>query len=573
MIPPGSSLGRIGLALSLVAAICSAVGPSSVSAAPGCTDPGSMVPVIFIHGFTGQGEDWKTTPVYKAVQSTHGFSVDVFDYHQVNTKWVTDDGIGPALADRIVCLAEASAKARGPGRVVAIGHSMGGLAIREAASLERNGHKVADRIGLVLTVGTPNTGSWFGSVALGGRFRSETERAVFLVLVSGCGGADVPVTKEDSIACWLVKMGSSDAAKAMRTGSDELAALSSSHPFAVLAMAADIEVATTIFDHKIVLGSVGDLIVDKSSALAISREEQRGGGTFTHTCTWILRDGDPEGVAPCWHRELISQDWLVKPILTSLRTWMRSQSQFARSPEDAARGLWGAWAKGDRGKAALFGSATAVAALFDSGEHPETWSSFAGCDDTGIPGACRFDPSFLGFLWMHPQRVGSTYRINRVEFYYGEADFITIGPVTMDVPSGWHVASQEADFAWVINCDEYCPGFRVHTGQEYERLFGFRDVGSSFDKDSDLGWWTGSDAPVCSGMDLVTESRLVVAGLRPFGSKRAEYPEWAVRCAGGATEIVAAWILPVSHVLVLAGPIGKSELAAVNNSVRIASFG
>ena len=98
--------------------------------------------------------------------------VTPFDYystaHQA-TGWVTDPAIGAALATDITCLASASAAQGGPGEVIIVAHSMGGLAVRCAVdqACVGQGHKAAnaDQIGLVVTLGTPNLGSAFANVA------------------------------------------------------------------------------------------------------------------------------------------------------------------------------------------------------------------------------------------------------------------------------------------------------------------------------------------------------------------------------------------------------------------------
>ena len=63
------------------------------------------------------------------IKAIPGARVLKFDYSQVNTKWVDNPDIGPALADYIHQVARASGRP-----VIVVGFSMGGLAIRYAAT-------------------------------------------------------------------------------------------------------------------------------------------------------------------------------------------------------------------------------------------------------------------------------------------------------------------------------------------------------------------------------------------------------------------------------------------------------
>ena len=94
-------------------------------------------------------------------QQVPGAQVYAFDYSQVDSHWVTDPYIGPKLAKGIECLAEAYGN-----KVVLVGHSMGGLAIREAMSHETSaGTPVSELVSQVFTVATPNTGSVYADIS------------------------------------------------------------------------------------------------------------------------------------------------------------------------------------------------------------------------------------------------------------------------------------------------------------------------------------------------------------------------------------------------------------------------
>ncbi|HEU5187678.1 MAG TPA: hypothetical protein VFT87_04185, partial [Candidatus Saccharimonadales bacterium] len=132
--------------------------------AEGCLpEIGKRVPVVFVHGIAGNvgawGRDGDASSLFFKVNAMGAVAPERFDYESTNLLWIDHPNIGPRLAQRISCLAESSRKAGGPGKVIVVVHSMGGLATRFAASQTVNGRKVADDLGLVVTIGTPNLGS------------------------------------------------------------------------------------------------------------------------------------------------------------------------------------------------------------------------------------------------------------------------------------------------------------------------------------------------------------------------------------------------------------------------------
>lgn len=116
---------------------------------------GKKVPVVLVHGLLGKGSDWDSFKDYLHGQNP-GILAEAFDYSAYNTQWVTNPNIGAALADRIACMAAASRQQGGQGKVIAIAHSMGGLAIREAIA-ERPA--ILQDLGMAVTIATPNVGS------------------------------------------------------------------------------------------------------------------------------------------------------------------------------------------------------------------------------------------------------------------------------------------------------------------------------------------------------------------------------------------------------------------------------
>lgn len=130
-------------------------GTPAAAALVGCLpDMGKKVPVLFVHGFLGKASDWR--PFQSIVTDKIGARTEAFDYQQYNHQWVTDPHIGKALAERITCIGTSSRQQGGKGKVIVVAHSMGGLATRQAIA---ESPEAAKALGMVITIGTPNTGS------------------------------------------------------------------------------------------------------------------------------------------------------------------------------------------------------------------------------------------------------------------------------------------------------------------------------------------------------------------------------------------------------------------------------
>jgi len=121
----------------------------------------TKTPVLMVHGFTSDSSMWTagSPSMVQAIAAATGVQAQTFDYGGKSTQWVKDSGSGAALAGQIDCLAKGSADLGGPGKVVLVAHSMGGLAIRCATDTACSGADVSSRIGLVITLDTPNLGT------------------------------------------------------------------------------------------------------------------------------------------------------------------------------------------------------------------------------------------------------------------------------------------------------------------------------------------------------------------------------------------------------------------------------
>lgn len=167
--------GFAALLFVLVSAIIAV--PSSVSAAPGnpayCDSEvdrltnkniGAEVPVIMVHGFRGNYQDWgsvtSTSSFAGRVNNIPGVAVaHLFSYNTYN--WVDDPGSGLKLAKTIDCISQLSERSGGKGKVIVVGYSMGGLVARDALShRSSDGQRaIADEVGQVVTIGTPHIGT------------------------------------------------------------------------------------------------------------------------------------------------------------------------------------------------------------------------------------------------------------------------------------------------------------------------------------------------------------------------------------------------------------------------------
>lgn len=214
---------------------------------------GTWVPVIFVHGWTGRAghpnsdgtdktlgsfsqrvdlrtnsmsSDGTARSLVGQLQAIPGAAVFTFDYYPYSGRWVTDTHLGPALGKVVDCLAKASGQ-----KVIIVGHSMGGLIARYAATTPDR----SDIISSVITLGTPNTGSLAallliarvdGTATMNPGFAPQA--ATLRLLMAACG----QVSSQDmGTVCFglpdNVKAFDSEAGRALRTGSKELAALKS----------------------------------------------------------------------------------------------------------------------------------------------------------------------------------------------------------------------------------------------------------------------------------------------------------------------------------------------------------
>lgn len=303
-------------------------------------------PVVLIHGFTGRATheaarsgafshvidmyagsgdiDLGDRSLVGQLQDVPGAAVYTFDYHTASARWVTDPAIGDALAEALTCLSDAYGTP-----VVAIAHSMGGLALRQAMHLTDDaGVPVAERVSDVVTFGTPNTGSEVSAAVGRGLDAATTSGPGMLVrlLALACGAKATADADDDGVVCGLFgnpgRMFESEAGRALRSGSSQLAELPAwPSEVRVTALAGNTvlqrsEVTWWGLAPSRPLASVaaGDVIVGVDSATVNTFE------SYQATCTFEL------------NADRTQQDYVLRWV------GLRADSDVARIPTP-----WGLW--------------------------------------------------------------------------------------------------------------------------------------------------------------------------------------------------------------------------------------
>jgi pimeloyl-ACP methyl ester carboxylesterase len=234
---------------------------------------GSFTPVVLVHGITSSGDQWLETPVgggtpfAQSLAVIRGVAVYTFDYPQDSLDWVTADAISGELSTAISCLVAATGH-----RAVAVGHSMGGLAVQVAQS------QVGSKVGRVVTIGSPVQGSQLLTVADATldklTFTDPSLAALSKAILAWCGfdGRNRP----HDPTCGFLAARDTPAGRAMTPGAQELAALPPWRAgLPVERIAAEMEVS--IPGGKSV--RVGDIAVARASATTGGTEKP-----FVDTC-------------------------------------------------------------------------------------------------------------------------------------------------------------------------------------------------------------------------------------------------------------------------------------------------
>ncbi len=160
------------LALTAAATVTVPAAPARAATSPACQttlpSPQQTIeqqPVVLVHGWTANASSMEGLA---AALKTAGFDgyFFCFDYAPRATHWPSDPLIHQKLADALVSISGAFKRGGGDGRVLAAGHSMGGVALRYASRDTSAGVAVSSVLAGVVTFGTPHLGSPWGGTAL-----------------------------------------------------------------------------------------------------------------------------------------------------------------------------------------------------------------------------------------------------------------------------------------------------------------------------------------------------------------------------------------------------------------------
>jgi len=284
------------------------------SCAPGI---GKAQPVILVHGLAGHPTDWNS--MIQDLENTKlNLYPHAFDYSKYNQEWVDNANIGPKLATLIVCMATASRQAGGPGKVIMIDHSMGGLATRYAATETKIAAQVAGDLGLVVTIGTPNSGS-----ALANGFSGVLRDL-------GCKVVRRISYVSENDVCAM------NAINGLRDNSTQLAQLPMlPSDIPLRAIAGDLTVTFPLFSSVLKVDTQSDLVVSEKSALQGMEDPAAGGGEDTIPCSASIADLNPGWIADtaltsnailpiCWHSALPHNTTVEQDTIGAIKQYLSS---------------------------------------------------------------------------------------------------------------------------------------------------------------------------------------------------------------------------------------------------------
>jgi pimeloyl-ACP methyl ester carboxylesterase len=297
----GAVLGVLLVAVLAVGPVGPAVTPAG--AAPVCDTYGlgKKIPVLLVHGFLSSADTWDRA-VYRRggelPQAPGTFITEPFDYSAEATEWIQGNAKSSAarrLGERIQCLAQASAKNGGPGRVALVGHSMGGLLLRCALTPTcSKGPDIAAVAGQVVTIGTPSLGSFLRPNGVASSAVSAFGRVVQAQCAAerAMGRVPGPVGSVMKVKAWagqglcdvMDKLTNSSAGRAFTVGSRELAALP---PWPagvpIRTVAASIDFVYQVLFWQAASVNVGDAVVGVDSASSGAGSAPLG-GTAVRDC-------------------------------------------------------------------------------------------------------------------------------------------------------------------------------------------------------------------------------------------------------------------------------------------------
>lgn len=269
---------------------------------PNKTQLGTRTPVILIHGWTGSpaafgnaGDPSSMIAQVEAIPGNRAWAW-AFDYSATSGEWVTNPNNGPAFAKYIYHVHEVSLAGHGSGKVIIVAYSMGGLLTRYAAGQTINGNRISDDISMVITMGTPNTGTLAANIG------ATAHRLV----CNQTAGLPQGFCNE-----WTSLAGMS----AYGSQISKLPSLPSSIPLHEIA--GDEIYDVHVWNATIRLSALGDFVVPTWSA-----QYQRPGGDFdTYTVT-----NDPNRLFDfsAWHGNLSKNPQVIARVHSLVLNWIQA---------------------------------------------------------------------------------------------------------------------------------------------------------------------------------------------------------------------------------------------------------
>ena len=270
-------------------------------------------PVLLVHGFSGLPSDFSRSrdgvaSMVTTLEKVPGVATATFDYSNYALRWVTDQHIGPALAAAIVCLAKQSGH-----RVVIVGHSMGGLAVKYAQAQTVAGTDVASVIDRIVTIGTP----YEGSQLLG--IEGSAVAPALKTLLNGardvCGGKTPQRPTRD--VCDLLGAEATPAVRGLTPDSADLTALPPFDPHLIVHTdAGNISLVISLFGLEQSF-SVGDILVSVGSATAGA---SKGESPVVVNCRSKVSDiAKVIDDSQCSHGQLLGNRRIIGDVTTQVR--------------------------------------------------------------------------------------------------------------------------------------------------------------------------------------------------------------------------------------------------------------
>ena len=303
------------------------------------------MPVLLVYGWHGTPND--VAPLRPVIQSLGKVSIDS-SFSYPNTDWAADAAVGPALAARIICLADKSQAAGGIGQVVVVAHSMGGLAVRCASDPTCGQVDIGNRLGLVVTLGTPNLGSPLADYAAasspGSAVSTGLPRAVLDASDALCHLTSPPAAGV-GLCDWF--LASDSGLLGLRPGSSQLAGLPALRAgVPLVAIAGHISITSQLFfGPTLTLADLGsDGVVSVASAHADTQSGRPAPSADPESaCQLPIRiaapvggSGDPVadtiantllgGLPSCWHGHLPADPTTQQITLNAIRAWIQTTS-------------------------------------------------------------------------------------------------------------------------------------------------------------------------------------------------------------------------------------------------------